>query len=118
MAPALPRAASCLDMECVVIVILGLVILLAAVIIGVAGVLGNDGSGHALTHRVLGVRLPRDRIHGHAVPDRDRGRRSCPGRAEPAAGRRAATSRRGSAARRGLRQSVARRPLSARIATT
>jgi len=32
------------------IVILGLVILLAAVIIGVAGVLGNGGSGHALTH--------------------------------------------------------------------
>src|SRR5580704_9523824 len=50
MAPALPRAAGCLDMECVMIVILGLVILLAAVIIGVAGVLGNDGGGHALTH--------------------------------------------------------------------
>src|SRR4029079_7141319 len=50
MARALPRSASCLDMECVMIVILGLVILLAAVIIGVAGVLGNDGSGHALTH--------------------------------------------------------------------
>ena len=32
------------------IVILGLVILLAAVIIGVAGVLGNGGSGHALAH--------------------------------------------------------------------
>ena len=50
MAPSVPRAASCLDMECVMIVILGLVIRLAAVIIGVAGVLGNDGSGHALTH--------------------------------------------------------------------
>ena len=43
-------AASRLDMECVMIVILGLVILLAAVIFGVAGVLGNGGSGHALTH--------------------------------------------------------------------
>ena len=32
------------------IVILGLVILLAAVIIGVAGVLGNGGSGRALAH--------------------------------------------------------------------
>ena len=32
------------------IVILGLIILLAAVIIGVAGVLGNAGSGHALSH--------------------------------------------------------------------
>ena len=32
------------------IVILGLIILIAAVIVGVAGVLGNAGSGHALTH--------------------------------------------------------------------
>jgi hypothetical protein len=32
------------------IVIVGLIILLAAVIVGVAGVLGNGGSGHALTH--------------------------------------------------------------------
>jgi hypothetical protein len=32
------------------IVILGLVILVAAVIVGVAGVLGNGGSAHALTH--------------------------------------------------------------------
>jgi uncharacterized membrane protein YciS (DUF1049 family) len=32
------------------IIILGLVILVAAVIVGVAGVLGNGGSAHALTH--------------------------------------------------------------------
>ena len=32
------------------IVIIGLVILVAAVIAGVAGVLANSGSGHALTH--------------------------------------------------------------------
>ena len=32
------------------IVIFGLIILVAAVIVGVAGVLGNGGSGHALTH--------------------------------------------------------------------
>ena len=32
------------------IVVLGLVILVAAVVVGVAGVLSNTGSGHALTH--------------------------------------------------------------------
>jgi hypothetical protein len=32
------------------IIVIGLVILAAAVIAGVAGVLGNGGSGHALTH--------------------------------------------------------------------
>jgi hypothetical protein len=32
------------------IIILGLVVLIAAVVIGVAGVLSNSGSGHALTH--------------------------------------------------------------------
>ena len=32
------------------IIIIGLVILLAAVVVGVAGVLSNGGSGHALTH--------------------------------------------------------------------
>jgi gas vesicle protein len=32
------------------IVIFGLVILVAAVIVGVGGVLGNGGNGHALTH--------------------------------------------------------------------
>ena len=33
------------------IVILGLILLLAAVVVGLAGVLGNAGSGHALTER-------------------------------------------------------------------
>jgi len=33
------------------IIILGLVILVAAVVVGVAGVLTNHGSGHVLTHR-------------------------------------------------------------------
>ena len=32
------------------IIIIGLVILIAAVVAGVAGVLSNSGSGHALTH--------------------------------------------------------------------
>jgi hypothetical protein len=32
------------------IIILGLVAVLAVVVIGVAGVLSNDGGGHALTH--------------------------------------------------------------------
>ena len=32
------------------IIILGLVILVAAVVAGVGGVLANSGSGHALTH--------------------------------------------------------------------
>src|SRR5579863_10394517 len=36
--------------ECVMIIIIGLVILVAAVVAGVAGVLSNGGSGHALTH--------------------------------------------------------------------
>jgi hypothetical protein len=35
------------------IIIIGLVILIAAVVVGVAGVLSNDGSGHALTHPSL-----------------------------------------------------------------
>jgi uncharacterized membrane protein YciS (DUF1049 family) len=34
----------------VVIIILGLVILVAAVVVGVAGVLSNDGGAHALNH--------------------------------------------------------------------
>jgi uncharacterized membrane protein YciS (DUF1049 family) len=36
--------------EHVLIVILGLIILVAAVVVGVAGVLSNAGSAHALTH--------------------------------------------------------------------
>ena len=37
--------------ECVMIIIIGLVILVAAVVAGVAGVLSNSGSGHALTRQ-------------------------------------------------------------------
>src|ERR1700677_3453096 len=44
-----PRA-GCSDGECVMIIILGLIVLIAAVVIAVAGVLGNGGSGHALVH--------------------------------------------------------------------
>ena len=105
MARALPRAASCLDMECVMIVILGLVILLAAVIIGVAGVLGNDGSGHALTHgfSVFGYHVTGSTgtlfLTGIVV-----GVVALAGLSLLLAGARR-TSRRGSAARRGLRQS-------------
>src|SRR5579863_279246 len=36
--------------ECVMIIIIGLVILVAAVVAGVSGVLSNSGSGHPLTH--------------------------------------------------------------------
>ncbi len=46
-------------------IIIGLVILVAAVVAGVAGVLSNSGSGHALTHpfAVFGQRdTARDRI--------------------------------------------------------
>jgi hypothetical protein len=105
MARALPRSASCLDMECVMIVILGLVILLAAVIIGVAGVLGNDGSGHALTHgfSVFGYHVTGSTgtlfLTGIVV-----GVVALAGLSLLLAGARR-TSRRGSAARRGLRQS-------------
>jgi hypothetical protein len=37
--------------ERVMIIIIGLVILVAAVVAAVAGVLSNSGSGHALTHQ-------------------------------------------------------------------
>ena len=36
------------------IIIIGLVILIAAVVAGVAGVLSNSGSGHALTQQFAG----------------------------------------------------------------
>jgi multisubunit Na+/H+ antiporter MnhC subunit len=103
--PCAPRAASRLDMEYVMIVILGLVILLAAVIIGVAGVLGNDGSGHALTHgfSVFGYHVTGSTgtlfLTGIVV-----GVAALAGLSLLLAGARR-TSRRGSAARRGLRQS-------------
>ena len=87
------------------IVILGLVILLAAVIIGVAGVLGNGGSGHALTHgfSVFGYHVTGSTgtlfLTGIVV-----GAVALAGLSLLLAGARR-TSRRGSAARRGLRQS-------------
>ncbi len=87
------------------IVILGLVILLAAVIIGVAGVLGNGGSGHALTHgfAVFGYHVTGSTgtlfLYGIVV-----GAVALAGLSLLLAGARR-TSRRGSAARRGLRQS-------------
>ena len=103
--PVLPRAASRLDMECVMIIILGLVILLAAVIIGVAGVLGNGGSGHALTHgfSVFGYHVTGSTgtlfLTGIVV-----GAVAVAGLSLLLAGARR-TSRRGRAARRGLKQS-------------
>ena len=41
------------------IIVLGLIILVAAVVVGVAGVLGNDGGTHGLTHgfSVLGFHV-------------------------------------------------------------
>ena len=41
------------------IIVLGLIILIAAVAVGVAGVLGNDGGAHGLTHgfSVLGFHV-------------------------------------------------------------
>ena len=44
------------------IIVIGLVILVAALVAGVAGVLGNGGSAHALTHPFRCIRLPRDRF--------------------------------------------------------
>ena len=98
-------SASCLDLECVMIVILGLIILLAAVIIGVAGVLGNAGSGHGLSHgfAVFGYHVTGSTgtlfLYGIVV-----GAVALAGLSLLLAGARR-TSRRGSAARRGLRQS-------------
>jgi hypothetical protein len=92
-------------MERVMIVILGLVILLAAVIIGVAGVLGNEGSGHALSHgfSVFGYHVTGSTgtlfLTGIVV-----GAVALAGLSLLLAGARR-TSRRGSAARRGLKQS-------------
>ncbi len=87
------------------IVILGLIILLAAVIIGVAGVLGNAGSGHGLSHgfAVFGYHVTGSTgtlfLYGIVV-----GAVALAGLSLLLAGARR-TSRRGSAARRGLRQS-------------
>ena len=87
------------------IVILGLLILLAAVIIGVAGVMSNSGHAHALPHgfAVLGYHVTGSTgtlfLAGIVV-----GAAAMAGLSLLLAGARR-TSRRGSAARRGLRQS-------------
>ncbi len=87
------------------IIIVGLVILIAAVIAGVAGVLANSGSGHALTHGfvVLGYHVTGSTgtlfLYGIVV-----GAAGLLGLTLLLAGARR-TSRRGSAARRGLKQS-------------
>src|SRR5580693_9454382 len=87
------------------IIVLGLVVLIAAVVIGVAGVLVNHGSGHALTHgfAVFGYHVTGSTgtlfLYGIVV-----GAIGLAGLSLLLAGARR-TSRRGSAARRGLRQS-------------
>jgi len=86
------------------IIILGLVVLVAAVVVGVAGVLSNAGSAHALSHfSVLGYHLTGSTgtlfLSGIVV-----GAAGLLGLSLLLAGARR-TSRRGSAARRGLRQS-------------
>jgi hypothetical protein len=87
------------------IIILGLIVLIAMVIIAVAGVLSNDGSGHALTHEfaVFGYHVTGSTgtlfLYGIVV-----GAIGVAGLGLLLAGARR-TSRRGGAARRGLRQS-------------
>ncbi len=87
------------------IVIFGLIVLLAAVIIGVAGVLGNAGRAHGLSHgfAVFGYHVTGSTgtlfLYGIVV-----GAVALAGLSLLLAGARR-TSRRGSAARRGLRQS-------------
>jgi uncharacterized membrane protein YciS (DUF1049 family) len=92
-------------LERIMIVILGLIILLAAVIIGVAGVLSNGGHAHALPHEfaVLGYHVTGSTgtlfLVGIVV-----GAAAMAGLCLLLASARR-TSRRGSAARRGLKQS-------------
>jgi hypothetical protein len=86
------------------IIIVGLIILVAALIAGVAGVLGNDGTAHAVAHfSVLGYHLTGSAgtlfLSGIIV-----GAAALLGLSLLLAGARR-TSRRGTAARRGLRQS-------------
>jgi hypothetical protein len=87
------------------IIIIGLVILIAAVVAGVAGVLSNSGSGHALTHQfaVFGYHVTGSTgtlfLYGIVV-----GALGLVGLSLLLAGARR-TSRRGREARRGLRQS-------------
>jgi len=86
-------------------IIIGLVILLAAVIVGVAGVLSNSGSGHPLTHEfaAFGYHVTGSTgtlfLAGIVI-----GAAGVAGLGLLLAGARR-TSRRGTAARRGLRQS-------------
>ena len=85
-------------------IIIDLIILVAALVIGVAGVLGNGGSAHALAHfSVLGYHVTGSAgtlfLYGIVV-----GAAGLLGLSVLLAGARR-TSRRGSAARRGLRQS-------------
>jgi len=88
-----------------VIIILGLVILVAAVITGAVGVLANSGSGHALTHgfAVFGYHVTGSTgtlfLYGIVV-----GAAGLLGLSLLLAGARR-TARRGRAARRGLKQS-------------
>jgi hypothetical protein len=88
-----------------VIIVIGLVILVAAVVAGVAGVLSNGGSGHALTHSfaVFGYHVTGSTgtlfLYGVVV-----GAIAMFGLSLLLAGARR-TSRRGHEARRGLRQS-------------
>ena len=87
------------------IIIIGLVILVAAVVAGVAGVLSNSGSGHALTHpfAVFGYHVTGSTgtlfLYGIVV-----GALALLGLSLLLAGARR-TSRRGREARRGLSQS-------------
>jgi hypothetical protein len=87
------------------IIILGLIVLIAAVVISVAGVLANAGSGHALVNpfAVFGYHVTGSTgalfLYGIVV-----GAIGVAGLSLLLAGARR-TSRRGSAARRGLRQS-------------
>jgi hypothetical protein len=86
------------------IIILGLIILVAALVVAVAGVLGNGGSAHAVSHfSVLGYHFTGSAgtlfLLGIVV-----GAAGLLGLSLMLAGARR-TSRRGSAARRGLRQS-------------
>jgi hypothetical protein len=87
------------------IIIIGLVILIAAVVAGAAGVLSNSGSGHPLTHQfaILGYHVTGSTgtlfLYGIVV-----GALGLLGLALLLAGARR-TSRRGREARRGLRRS-------------
>jgi hypothetical protein len=86
------------------IVLLGLVLLVAAVVVGVAGVLTNGGQGHAVTHfAALGYHVTGSTgtlfLYGIVI-----GAVAVAGLGLLLAGARR-TARRGSAARRGLRQS-------------